>query len=136
MQMRLWAAAGIIALVVVVGFALSVPHTRDLENPSAAKSVQQVIPPVVLHDSFKKGVHTITGSVEVPNACTNVTAAASLINDASHTQVIQVALSIPFDSDVCLELPTSVSFSTTLAAPADLPFTATVNGQPATSTRS
>ena len=132
---RLWIAATIIAFLVVVSFVFSVPHTRDVIREPAPQSATTV-PLVTLHDGFKKGLHTITGSVEAPNACTIVTAQANLQGDASSTQSIQVALSMPIDANVCLQMPTRMDFSTTVTAPAQIPITATVNGSAATTTSS
>lgn len=130
---RLWVVATIIAAVVLFGFVLSVPRTGDL----AAKPLQsaaETVPSVSLRDSFKKGLHTLTGSLEVPNACTAVTARASRMEDASGIEGIQVELSFPDDTGVCLQVPTRVTFSTTVNAPAKLPITVFVNGGIATTT--
>lgn len=134
-QKRLWVAAAIIALVIVAGFLFSVPHTREVV-PAIPTQNTLVIPSVTLHDAFSKGTHTITGSVEAPNACTTVTATAHLEGDASSTESISVALSMPPDTGVCLEMPTRMNFSTTIAAPALLPITATINGAVASTTSS
>ena len=130
---RLWIAAAIIALVIIIGFILSVPHTRDASkagnlNQSGDASL------VTIHDSFKKGAHTITGSLSVPDACTTVTVRAVTIGDASTTEGIRIIVSMTKDTDVCLQLPTSESFSTNIVAPAHLPFSAIVNGEEATTT--
>lgn len=130
---RFWFAAAIIAVVIIVGFVLSVPHTRDVPETSLL-SVTPVIPSVVVRDVFKKGVHTITGSIEAPNACTTISVEASVQGNASTTENILVAISMPEDAGVCLQLPTNRDFKTTLSAPADLPIIVTVNGAPATTT--
>lgn len=131
---RLWVASAIIAAVILVGFVLSVPHTRDVGDISSSQVVAPSVPNVSLRDSFKKGVHTITGSVEAPNACASVSAQASLVGDASNASGILVAVSLEKDSGVCLQVPTDISFSTTITAPARLPIIATVNGESATTT--
>ena len=133
---HLWAAAIIIAFVVIVGFVLSVPHTRDVAQTPSSQNKEASVPPVTLHDAYKKGLHTITGSIEAPNACTAVTAHATFLNDASSTERILVALSVPEDVGVCLQVPTRVDFSATVSAPANIPLTATVNGSVATTTAS
>lgn len=133
---RLWTAAAIIGLFVVVGFVLSVPHTRDAVVAPATPKETVGVPSVTLHDVFKKGLHTITGSVEAPNACATATAEASVGGTASDTQSILVAITLPADTGVCLQLPTRANFSTSVDAPAGLPITATVNGSVATTTRS
>ncbi|MEK7113997.1 MAG: hypothetical protein AAB850_00400 [Patescibacteria group bacterium] len=132
-HMRLWASAAIIAAIILIAFALSVPHTRDIEVKPLPVAVPTV-PTVALHDAFKKGLHTISGSIEATNACTPVSASAILVGNASSTRSILVALSIQSDSGICLQIPTRASFKTTISAPANLPLTITVNGSPATMT--
>lgn len=132
---RLWTSAAIIALVIIVGFALSVPHTRDLPRPPGSETVPTV-PTVTINDSFKKGLHTITGSLIVANPCTIVTATASLVGSASSTQSILVAITMPEDTGVCLQEPVRVKFSTTIKADAGVPMQATVNDLSATTTSS
>lgn len=129
---RLWLSASIIALVIIIGFVISVPHTRDVPGARALNVTTPGVPEVALRDVFKKGVHTISGSVEAPDACSTVSAEASLTGDASSTQSILVAVSIATDAGICLELPTRETFQTTLAAPAQLPLFVTVNGVTAT----
>ena len=130
-HMRLWTSAIIIACVVVVSFVLSVPHTRDVLHVPAAPVVAASVPTVALHDTFKKGMHTITGSLMATNACTTVTVSSNVVGNSIH-----VALLLSTDSGVCLQLPTNVSFKTTIVAPAQLPITSTVNGVAATTTPS
>lgn len=129
-----WTAAAIIACVVVIGFAFSVPHTHDIVKTTTTPSSVTAVPAVTLHDSFKKGLHTITGSLEAPNACTIVTARAVISGNASSTESIVVPISMPNDVGVCLQLSTLVNFSVTISAPAHLPMRATVNGHEATTT--
>lgn len=130
-HMRLWAAATIIALVVIVSFVLSVPNTRDLAVPQVEHAAVTV-PSVTLRDTFKKGVHTINGSVEASNACATVSAKASFASVASSTENILVEISMLDETGVCLQLPTRISFQTTVTAPARTPITVTVNGATAT----
>jgi hypothetical protein len=130
-QKRLWLAAAIIGLVVVLGFALSVPHTQDL--PLAEEETAALPPVVAIKDSIKKDVHTITGTVEAPNACARVGASASLAGESTSTRKIVVAVLVESEPGVCLELPTRFDFKTTVTAPA-LPLEVTVNGELATTT--
>jgi hypothetical protein len=131
---RLWLSAAIIALVLSMSFALSVPHTRDIGQAAVSEDGQRGAPTVTLRDTFKKGVHTITGSIEVPNVCTTVTAEAVATGDTPDTERILVVISAPKEEGVCLQLPASADFSVTISAPASLPITATVNGVEATTT--
>ncbi len=128
---RLLVAATIIALVVFVSFVLSVPRTNDTEETVTTQSVPMT-PLVTIRDSFKKGLHTITGSIEAPNACTSVSAEASVTGDATSTQSILVAIAMSADEGICLQLPTSATFETSVEAPAGLPLIVTVNGTTAT----
>ena len=134
---RLWVAAAIIACIVAAGFILSVPHTRDITVTANTQPAPASVPVVTLQDAFKKNLHTITGSIEAPDACTLVTANATVTGTASSTENILVAISMPSDTGgVCLQLPTVMSFKTTVSAPAGLPLTATVNGIVASTTAS
>lgn len=136
-HMRLWASAAIITVVILVAFALSVPHTRDikLESPTPPEA-ETKIPTVILNDAFKKGLHTLSGSVEAPNACSLVSASATIVENASSTQSVLIAISVQKDEGICLQVPTRINFKTTISAPANLPITATVNGFPASLTSS
>lgn len=125
---RLWISAAIIAVVIAIGFVFSVPHTRDVEDVNTPLPGLEKVPEVSLRDSYRRGVHTITGSLTAPNACTEVSATAALQGSASTTETIVVDISLPADSGICLQLPTRVSFEAKLAAPADLPITVLVNG--------
>ena len=133
-RMRLWVSAAIIAFIILVAFALSVPHTRDVKVDVELQTETENVPPVVLRDSFKKGVHTISGSFEAPNACTSVNASATLVGDVSSKESILVIISMPSDSGVCLQAPTRTSFQTTISAPANLPISVMVNGSLASTT--
>ncbi|MBI2096506.1 MAG: hypothetical protein HYT43_02650 [Candidatus Taylorbacteria bacterium] len=130
-RMRLWVSAAIIALVILVVFALSVPHTRDIAVSRAPVSETEITPSVIVRGSFKKGVYEISGSIEAPNACAAVSASAALVNDASGNESIAVSIEMQEDSGICLQAPTRMLFQTSLSAPANLPITATVNGIPA-----
>ena len=104
---------------------------RDLLTEAEIKN-----PTVVLNNAFKKGLHTISGSIEAPNACSLVSASATVVENASGTQSILVAISLQKDEGICLQVPTRINFKTTISAPANLPITATVNGFPADITSS
>lgn len=134
---RLWTAATIIALIVVVGFVLSVPHTNEVSRqPELEKTAVPRVPTITLHDVFKKGVHTITGSITTPNACTTVIANATVVGSATSTQKILLAISAPVDTGICLQEPTRIKFSATANASAGALIQATVNGVTASTTSS
>lgn len=133
-RMRLGVSAAIIASAILATFALSVPHTRDVAKESPLPVAPTSTPVVAMRDSFKKGLHTISGSVEVPNVCSTVSVSATTSGNASSTGNILVAILIRPDSGICLQVPTKASFQTTILAPAHMPITLTVNGSPATTT--
>ena len=129
---RLLVVAAILAGVILASFALSVPRARDTAPLTDDENSSVETPAVALRDSFRKGVHTITGSMKAPNACTTASASAALVGDASNPTGILIEISLPEDTGVCLKRSTTVNFSTTIAATAALPLTATVNGVAAT----
>lgn len=133
-HMRLWAAAGIIACVVIVGFILSVPRVGDGGRVPSEQGEARTVLPVSLRDTYKKGVHTITGAVKAKTACSQVDATATLKGDVANPEGIVVEIAVTDPDGVCLQLPTSVPFSTTINAPSGLPVTVTLNGANATTT--
>ena len=130
---RLWIIATIIAGIILVSFALSVPHTRDIAETPAAQPAPSV-PSVSLHDAFKKGLHTITGSIKAPTPCTSLSADATFNDAASTTAYILVKISMPEDSGMCLQQSADLTFSAAVTAPAGAPITVLVNGTLATTT--
>jgi hypothetical protein len=133
-RMRLGFSAAIIAAVVLIVFMLSVPHTRDLAVKESVKTPHE--PVVTLRDTFKKGVHTLSGSVEAPTACAEVSVTASAIGSASSTEGILVDITMPEDTGICLQKITDIPFQTTITAPAGLPIEIKVNGARASTTPS
>ncbi len=131
---RLWVVASILGGILLVSFALSAPHTHDIVDAGTVKGTVVATPSVALHDVFRKGVHTITGSIVAPNPCTTVTAQAVPVGDASSTTGILVEVALPEDTGVCLQVKTALAFSTSISAPAGIPISATVNGVTATTT--
>lgn len=132
-HIRLWTSAGIIAVVIFVSFVITVPHTRDLPVPVVSEAETQTIPNVSIRDAFKKGTHTITGSIMAPNPCTSVSVTAEIVG-ATSSQSILLSILMPSDAGVCLQIPVLKSFSTTMNGPSGLPIQATVNGISATTT--
>lgn len=129
---RLWIAATIIAVIILASFVLSVPRTGDVPLPEGGAEATTTVPVVTLHDAYRKGTHTISGSIEAPNPCTSLEATATLQGTASTSESILVSFSMPKDTGVCVQQAVNLPFSITIAAPDDLPITATVNGVPAT----
>ena len=131
---RLWVVATIIAVLILASFVFLVPHAREDALEARPSTLEPNIPTFALRDAFRKGLHTITGSIEVPTVCTEVRAEVSLVGATSSAQSIFVAVSVPEDSGICLQRKSTVQFSTTLTAPANLPVKVLVNGVEATTT--
>ncbi len=121
--------------IIITGLVLSTQHARGVVQISVPQT-KITIPVVTLHDTFKKGTHTITGSVEAPDACTIVTPTASIEGNASSTENILIAISMPVDTGICLQVPTVIDFSTTIVAPPQISIIATINGSVASTTSS
>ena len=89
---------------------------------------------VTLHDSYKKNLHKLTGSLLLPNPCTAFTATATTTGTASTSQVIAIDIEVAPDTGVCLQIPKTGSFTLSANGPANLPFDVTVNGAEASTT--
>lgn len=131
---RLWTAAGIIGVVILVMFVLSVPRVSEVQT-SVNESVPSIITPVVkISDVYKKGSHTIKGSIVTKDACTTVEVTAAGNNGNASSTEILLAIKTLETSGVCLQIPTAIQFVTTVNAPSNLPITVTVNDTLASTT--
>jgi hypothetical protein len=133
MTLRIALAVFVAVVIIIAAFAFFTPHAnRGGEQAPSASIVQKPVPDVSLSDSYKKGMHTISGSIMAPTPCTSVTADASV---ASGTPaVISVTISMPSDAGICLQQATVVPFKVSAAAGADAIIAAYVNGAPASTT--
>jgi hypothetical protein len=130
-NVRLSVVAVILALVIVVGFVLSVPHVRDVRE-AVTPADASTTPLVTIKDAYKKGTHTLSGSVLAPDACATLEASASFASSTGAQIILDI--SMPPSQGMCLEVPTALPFSVTVGAPADTPITVRVNGAVATTT--
>ena len=129
MPIRLWVVAVVIVILIAAWFALSVPHTRGVYAPVAMRMLATSTEPVVmLRDTYHKGVHTLSGTLEAPDACTFTTATATLVGASSSAESIALTILMPLDTGVCLQEAQQTTFSAMLTAPPGLPITTTVNG--------
>lgn len=131
---RLWIAAIIVAIFIVISFVFSIPHGRNTAQIPIPQSISTSTPLVTFNAAFKKGLYTIVGSVEASDACTIASATATLVGNASSSESILVTVLMPADTGICLQLPTPTNFSTSITAPAHLPITVTINGIMASTT--
>ena len=130
---RLRILAIIILGILVIGFILFVPR-GTVQSPSVVSNAEDQAAAVIVSDSFKKGTHTITGSIEVRNACVGVAAEASVQGDPTQPAGILIAVTRTPTEGICLELPTKVTFQKKVSAPKGTPISATVDGKPASTT--
>lgn len=87
-------------------------------------------PAVTYRDSFKAGVHTISGTVVLRNRCERLEASAVADTEVD-PPVVRVDLFIPEDTGICLELPTERAFSVSVEASDAAMVQVFVNGIPA-----
>ncbi len=118
--------AGVL-LVLALAFVLFVPHTSRVEPASLLATSSP--PAVLLHDAYRKGTHTLSGSFALKNPCTTFAAAVSATGTPP---AITVALSVGDDEGICLQEPATTTFSLSVKAPQGAAVSATVNGVPAT----
>ena len=123
-------AIGVLIGILAFSFFFSVPRTRDVIEQSLPVVAPEA-PSVSVQDTFKKGSHTITGSVEAPNACATIHAEALYENAETPDARIHIVITMTPYEGTCLQLPTRMRFSVTVSAPAKLPIIATVNDAPA-----
>ncbi len=131
---RFYLVIGILVAVLAFVFLFSVPRTYDDVDEQIIVVSETEAPKVSLKDVFKKGAHTLTGSIEAPNACASVDAEAMYEKDVSGEERISIAITLTQHDGICLQLPTQLRFSESVSAPADLPISVTVNGEPVTYT--
>lgn len=133
---RLWIVAALIACLILASFLVSFLRAKEATRPSTAVPALTgtTTPAVSFKDTYRRGTHTLSGTVTAPDACVTPEVNATLQGDASSTQSILLSISLPEDTGVCLQIPTEVPFSTTLNAPSGLPITVAVNGVIATTT--
>ncbi len=127
-----------VATILLIGlYALYIPHA-NLNNETAplAEITPVPAPPVFLKDAYRKGEHTISGSLLAPTACTTLTATANVSPSAASStpETITITLLMPPDTGVCLQQLTKMSFTVSATAAADALFHVLVNGQVASTT--
>lgn len=128
---RLAIAAGIVIAIVFGGFLISAPRAREARETTTinTKDEATTTAPVSVKDVYKKGVHTLSGTVTAPDACASVSASAVF---ASGNQAIALNISMPPPTGVCLTIPTDIPFRAVVTAPEDTPIAVFVNGVNAT----
>ncbi len=129
----------IVGLIIVAFVVLSIVSFSP-RLPDGKRSVVTVETPVTspikivsLKDSYRRGKHTIKGSVSIPTVCYTVDF-KSLLVPSTTPQVIRVDLLIPKDSGRCLELSSTGSFKIIKKAPKNSIIKVYINNTFATST--
>lgn len=129
---RLWVVATIFVVIIVVLFAVFAPRARNVVDDSAPRTTTTG-PSVALHDVYKKGVHTISGLLQVPNPCTPISAEAVLSNNSGIPSIL-VDIKSQESYGVCLERKTLAKFTATIVAPPSLPIRVQINSVLASTT--
>lgn len=134
--MRIWIGVGVFLGVLIIAFAFFVFRiTEGPVTPTVSEPAVTIISDVRnVADTYKKGVHTVHGTVTVPTACTEIEANASVDSESSSTPVIRVDLSAESDTGTCLMLPTNKTFSVQATLTGSAPIAVYVNGVLATTT--
>jgi hypothetical protein len=130
-------AAGLIACLILAAFLAVILRVQMVQAPVAPAgpaAAATTTPVVALRDTYRRGVHTLSGALTLPDACIVPTATSTYTGTASTTGIIALDISYAPDQGVCLELPTQATFSTTVAAPEAAAVVTTVNGVIATTT--
>ncbi len=131
----------IIALILIAFGILSIfifsPHLTNNGNIAAhvsvATSTPHVITLVSLQNSYRRGKHTIKGSLVMPTPCYTITANTSMVPSTT-PPVIRLNLVVPIDTGRCLALTATTTFSTTQVAAKGAIIKAYINNTFATST--
>ncbi|HEX8946971.1 MAG TPA: hypothetical protein VF829_02030 [Candidatus Paceibacterota bacterium] len=123
------------AIVITIGIVLSSSRLSDGIRKALSDEATTTVPVSIasLTDSYRRGTHTVSGALVLPNACYTFDASASLAPSTT-PQVIRVDISVPPDSGRCLALPATSTFSVTQAADQNAVITTYINGVLATST--
>jgi hypothetical protein len=131
--MRIALSVFLASIILVAGFVFSIPHAnKDNEiGPSVETKSLSILPTIFIHDTYKKGIHSITGSLAIPTPCMKATTEALVLPHEGSTtpQIIHIEISIPEDAGPCLQLAATSTFSASLSADANVVIEASVNGQ-------
>ena len=133
---RLLIIAGVLIALGVLSIFIFTPRLPDGTHTVASVAVTPATPVITLvslHDSYRRGKHTVTGALTVPTPCYVVTAQSSLVPSTT-PQVIRLNLSVPADTGRCLLLSATTTFSVVQKATRSAFVKAYVNGTFATST--
>lgn len=134
-----WIAIGtffavVIAVTLFFGFFLLFGASKDVpaQRSSMAGSASDITL-LSVSDSYHKGMHTITGTLMLPTACTPFAATTSPEGNGG-TNGIRVDIASEVDDGVCLALPATTTFTATAAGAASSTVSVYLNGALATTT--
>lgn len=133
---RLLIVTAVLVALIALSIFIFTPRLPDGKHKAVsvtATSTSPVITLVSLHDSYRRGKHTITGALTVPTPCYTVTANSALVPSTT-PEVIRLNLTVPTDAGRCLLLRATTTFSVIQKANRSAFVKAYVNGTFATST--
>jgi hypothetical protein len=128
-------ALGLFVIIAVAVLIVTFPTPHDTA-PVAPKPVTVETlakkPVVPVRDIYKKGTHTITGSLDLPNPCSTVSVESML--EGEPPERILILLTVLTDEGICVQEKTATPFETSLTAPEGVPLRVLVNGSEASVT--
>jgi hypothetical protein len=134
MKLRLALTVFLAVMIVIASFAFFTPHAnKNVELAPVAEKLTITLPNVRYSDTYKKGIHTINGSVSAPTPCTELSASLGVASGTP--ELISVTLLMPRDTGICLQRSTTLPFTVSTPASAKADIEILVNGMLATSTR-
>lgn len=128
MKFKIAFAVFFFAVLVVSGYALFIPQTNKDEVVAPVEGNPEPAPIVTLDATYRRGVHTISGTIEAPTPCTLVGVESAVASSTPAS--ITVSLTLTPDEDICVQVVTPLPFSVTAAAPEDAVIAVTVQGKP------
>lgn len=132
-MIRIALGTSVLIVITVLIFVFSIPHANTPgESGPAPLVIAPVVPGISIRDVYKKGAHTITGSLKVPNHCTTVSVESVL--DGEPTKGILILLTVLEDEGICLQEKVERSFTTSIVAEEKMPIRVLINGTEATVT--
>ena len=120
----------VFAVILIAGITFFAVRTGREEAPKFDTKTETPTPVVTLKDSYKKGVHTYTGTYTVATPCHTISATATVA--VGTPDVVTIAITAPADEGMCVQVIATKTFTVTATAGKDAKVEVQVNGVPAT----
>lgn len=123
------------ALLILGGLVFFLPTAQAPEPQSVTSTSTPTslpTPPTFTH-TFKKGTHTLIGTLTLPTPCYQVAESVE-IDDTATPEQVTVAITTSTDDGLCVQVIDERLVEVSFDASADAVITATLNGKPLTIT--